>query len=150
MTRLPRIVRITDELALQRQRTKSTIQSWRGLRRGNVFVNPRALVGGDPDFRICCSAVAQERNDAQHTKNYSDKFQTRFQKIHAEPAFVPRSRDYRVQANDERGKTRALAHRKSSALSPLPSMMLLSVPIGIGLFPCTATITCRPFKWRHF
>ena len=27
-------------------------------------------------------------------------------------------------------------------------MMLLRVPTGIGLLPCTATITCRPFGWR--
>src|SRR3954452_18382261 len=29
-----------------------------------------------------------------------------------------------------------IGHRKSSGLNPLPSMMLLNVPTGIGLFPC--------------
>ena len=33
---------------------------------------------------------------------------------------------------------------------PLPSMMLLRVPIGIILDPCTGTMTCRPLECLHF
>jgi hypothetical protein len=42
------------------------------------------------------------------------------------------------------------AYRNSSAARPLPSIMLLRVPMGIGLLPCLATMTCRPLAWRHF
>ena len=41
---------------------------------------------------------------------------------------------------------RSLSYRKSSAVRPLPSMILFKVPIGIGLLPWIATMTCRPFR----
>ena len=58
-----------------------------------------------------------------------------------------RTRRLRPLAKRSAGRMQ-VAHRNSSALNPLPSMMLLRVPTGIGLLPCTATITCRPFGWR--
>lgn len=41
-------------------------------------------------------------------------------------------------------------YRNSPTSRPLPLMMLLSVPIGMGLLPCWATMTCRPSACRHF
>jgi len=51
-------------------------------------------------------------------------------------------------ANSEFGLR--IYQRKSSTSKPLPSMMLFSVPMGMGLFPCMATITCRPFFVTSF
>src|SRR5439155_15565526 len=61
------------------------------------------------------------------------------------PAASPHARVVKALHRPRQREVRGIQvpHRKLSGLNPLPSTMLLRVPIGIGLLPCMATITCR-------